>query len=258
MRKRNLILLSTTIALIGSLCSAAMAGNKPELKRSPYDLPLYICHRTTGPIKVDGILNEDSWKKAPTADFWLMGNSFKKATQNTTAKLCWDDKYLYVGFECADTNIYTRYTQHDDALFNDDAVEAFINPSGDLIHYFEFEVSPTNVTYDLKITNPTGNTHTTTYDASWECPGILTATKVIGTVNNDKDTDTGWSVEMAIPLKAFQGAPNCPPINGDRWRMNMFRCGEAPVNEYDNWSLILDPDASFHTPSRFGALVFKK
>lgn len=59
----------------------------------------YVCYRPDGKLKIDGKLNETSWKKAaPTAPFVdISGEGFPTPKYETTAKMLWDDEYLYVG-----------------------------------------------------------------------------------------------------------------------------------------------------------------
>lgn len=59
----------------------------------------YVCYRPDGKLKIDGKLNESSWKKAaPTAPFVdISGEGFPTPKYETTAKMLWDDEYLYVG-----------------------------------------------------------------------------------------------------------------------------------------------------------------
>lgn len=59
----------------------------------------YVCYRPDGKLKIDGKLNESSWKKAAsTAPFVdISGEGFPTPKYETTAKMLWDDEYLYVG-----------------------------------------------------------------------------------------------------------------------------------------------------------------
>ena len=59
----------------------------------------YVCYRTDGKLKIDGKLDEVSWQKAkPTAPFVdISGEGFPTPKYETTAKMLWDDEYLYIG-----------------------------------------------------------------------------------------------------------------------------------------------------------------
>ena len=65
----------------------------------------------------------------------------------------------------------------------------------------------------------------------------------------------GVSVEMAIPFADMLTAPHIPPRAGDVWRANFYRIDRAEDgDEYSAWSPTLR--RNYHTPERFGALVF--
>lgn len=59
----------------------------------------YVCYRPDGKLKIDGKLNESSWNKAAsTAPFVdISGEGFPTPKYETTAKMLWDDEFLYVG-----------------------------------------------------------------------------------------------------------------------------------------------------------------
>ena len=54
---------------------------------------------------------------------------------------------------------------------------------------------------------------------------MLTKVHVDGTINNPSDRDKGWSIEIAIPWKAFISnfRSNNPPKDGDQWKVNFSR-----------------------------------
>jgi hypothetical protein len=59
----------------------------------------------------------------------------------------------------------------------------------------------------------------------WEIPGLKKAVHVEGTINDHRDNDEWWGVEIAFPwrvLKEFSKAP-APPKPGDQWRVNFSR-----------------------------------
>ena len=91
--------------LIGSLFAFAMAGQLwgqglYEKYERMLTLPEgYVCYRVDGKIKVDGKLNEADWQKAQSTSSFvdISGEGFAKPCYDTSAKMLWDDNYLYVG-----------------------------------------------------------------------------------------------------------------------------------------------------------------
>ncbi|MCK4646599.1 MAG: hypothetical protein KAU46_10125, partial [Candidatus Aminicenantes bacterium] len=56
-------------------------------------------------IKIDGLLNEPVWKKAPDAGVFIQLKSDRREPHkiNTSAKILYDDNFVYIGFLCYDT-----------------------------------------------------------------------------------------------------------------------------------------------------------
>src|SRR5262245_56609111 len=60
------------------------------------------CRRAGGPIRINGILDDSAWDNAqPLKDFAVFWQKRKPATA-TTAKLLWDNSYLYFSAEMED------------------------------------------------------------------------------------------------------------------------------------------------------------
>ena len=113
----------------------------------------YVCYRPDGKLKIDGKLNESSWKKAaPTAPFVdISGEGFPTPKYETTAKMLWDDEYLYVGAVLQEEDIKARLTQRDTIIYYDNDFEVFIDPDSDGHNYFEIETNARGVIFDLML-----------------------------------------------------------------------------------------------------------
>jgi carbonic anhydrase/acetyltransferase-like protein (isoleucine patch superfamily) len=223
----------------------------PALKA---ELPLYRCRRATAPVHVDGALDEAAWSAAAPFPPFRRAQDGAEPRFPTELRLCWDDRFLYAAFSCKDTDIRGTMTQHDDAIYNEEVVELFLCPNGDLRHYFELEISPLNVLFDAKVFNPEGDRRTMLVQTEWHAPGIQTAVGVSGTIENPADVDVGWIVEIALPF-ADVGLPG-PPSPGTQWRANFYRIERGEVEEYTGWSPTLKDPADFHVPARFGMIEF--
>ena len=191
--------------------------------------------------------------------------------QKTRLMVTYDDSHLYVSFECADSDIWGTYSQRNDPLYEEEVVEAFLCPTGDLRHYYEFEVSPRNVVFDAKVFSPDLHRGTMQVDRSWDCAGLQTAVRVNGVLHTTRPDErpititststitnshgqSWWSVEMAIPFAAFPEVN--PPARGDVWRANFYRIDRAEPPEFTAWSPTLEDPPNFHVPERFGFLEF--
>ena len=60
---------------------------------------------------------------------------------------------------------------------------------------------------------------------SWDIPGLISKVNIDGTLNDPSDMDKGWSVEIAIPWKAFYNnyRSNESPKDGEQWKVNFSR-----------------------------------
>lgn len=167
--------------------------------------------------------------------------SGKPPVQATEVFCAWTAKELRVRFVCHDVDPWATMTQRDGPLWEEEVVEAFIDPVGDSEAYFEFEVNPLNTVLDLALRRIRSGYRK---DFSWDCEGLRT--KV------DR-TAIGWDAELAIPFTSLVAAP---PKPNDEWRVNFTRI-DRPKNaprELSAWS----PTrlATFHVPERFGTLRF--
>jgi hypothetical protein len=95
------------------------------------------------------------------------------------------------------------------------------------------------------------------FTSAWNGEGIKIATSVVGTLNNDSDTDKYWILEAAIPFSNFtKVAKNTPPKSGEIWHLNLNRLGGKTNPQHSQWSSSQTPDPQFHIPEDFGRVVF--
>ncbi|MFT5087317.1 MAG: hypothetical protein ACI906_001917 [Candidatus Latescibacterota bacterium] len=183
----------------------------------------YEVQRANSPITIDGRLDEYAWEPAAQINqFERILNNYDSISASTRAKMLWDDEYFYFAFTCTDRDMWTLYDKEDDRLWEEEVVEVFIDPDGDGRNYLELEVSPTNTVVDLAIYSVEPEF---TSSVEWDIAGLKTAVQTYGTINDSSDTDTGWSVEIAIPWSAMAKditGGNRPAI-GDNWRLNLYR-----------------------------------
>jgi hypothetical protein len=229
----------------------------------------YLCYRATGPIQVDGRLDEPAWQSAPWTDHFvdIEGDVKPKPRFTTRAKMLWDDQYFYVGAMLDEPHVWGTLTKHDSVIFQDNDFEIFIDPDGDNHEYYEIEINALNTEWDLFLKKPYRDGGPAINE--WEIPGLKTAVHVAGTINNAGDYDTGWSVEFAIPWKVlaeFAHRP-APPREGDQWRVNFSRVEwrhqivdgqyrKVPNTREDNWVWSPQGVIDMHRPGRWGYIQF--
>ena len=217
-------------------------------------VPRYEVRRATSAIVVDGKLDDPAWAAAPAVTFLFPWKERAEPKRKTTARLLWDDRYLYVGYECEDTDITAQYTERDDPTYEDDAVEIFINPRPSALDYYGLEMNVRAVLYDY--VNLWGRKMIKSVDFV----GVQLATNIRGTLNMSGDRDEGWSLELAIPWRNFADLTReLPPAPGAMWTAGLNRLdGPRSNRSLSMWSDPERPSGGFHVPQRFGQLVFVK
>lgn len=233
-------------AVIAGACAAAdFRANLPSI-------PTYEVHKTPAHLVIDGRLDEAAWKQATPIPYQFPWDKQTGAKQNTTARLLWDNDFLYVGWECEDADIVAHYGVHDDPTYKDDAVEIFINPDARQNFYYGMEINARGTVYDYFYAFPRLLIKRVDFE------GLQIASYIRGSLNVRGDQDKGWTIELAIPWRNFvELAPKTPPDPGTVWTINLNRWdGIEPDRRLSQWSDSGLVEASPHNPDRFGRISF--
>jgi len=228
----------------------------------------YVAFRTTTAVRMDGLLDDDSWQVPWTDAFVdIEGRLKERPRLDTRVKMIWDADYFYVAAELREPHVWATLTAHDSVIFQDPDFEVFIDPNGDNHEYYEFEMNALGTTWDLFLPKPYKDDGRPLNN--WEIPGLLKAIHIDGTINNPVDTDRGWSIELAFPWRALaeQARRPAPPTEGDQWRVNFSRV-EWPIDtrtgryekpkgaREDNWVWSPQHVVDMHRPDRWGYVQF--
>lgn len=228
----------------------------------------YACPRATV-HQMTGRLDDAAWDLAPWTDPFMdiLGPSAPAPRFLTRAKMLWDDEFFYVGAWMEEPHLWATLTVHDSVIFHDHDFEVFIDPDGDALRYFEFEVNALGTTWDLYLAKPYRDSGSA--DNSWETHAKV-AVALSGTLNDPSDTDEGWGVEIAFPWSCFaeHGGRSCPPSPGDIWRVNFSRVEwtmdvvngayvKRPGIPEDNWVWSPQGVVDMHQPEQWGFVNFQ-
>jgi hypothetical protein len=197
------------------------------------------------PPVIDGLLNEDAWTAAVRVE--LRDTATGAVPQRpTTAHLLWDSNALYVAFDCQDDDPKPNatFTQRDANLWEEEVVEMFLSPTGELHTYAELEFNPLNTLFDAMILN---NGRRTQVLRDWNMETIQHAVAL---------RSDGWTVEVALPFEEFYTAPRRPPSVGDEWRMNLYRIERSNPKEPELTAWSPTVVRNFHNAQAFGILEF--
>jgi len=167
--------------------------------------------------------------------------------RHTEARLLWSEAALYARFVCCQgeplvVNPMPVTEQKTVGLWERDVCELFIAPgTGVPEKYFEFEAAPTGEWLDLAIRwLPAGR------ETDWDFHSGMTVGAHI--------SKNSITIAMRVPWKAMERTAR----EGERWRVNLFRCvGAGATRGYLAWSPTYTAEPNFHVPEKFGWLEFR-
>ena len=252
------------------------------------------CRKTNESIFIDGNLDKPVWKQAEkTKNFVDLVNG-EQAFFNTQIASLWDDKALYIGFWIEEPSINATFTERDSLIWFDNDVEVFFD--GDDC-YYEFEINAFGTIYEVffiyqdvlkkgsRFDIPQFDLYSNNVDVlsgfqdaarfnkhkrgkrwafmNWDFPGLNSAVKIDGKINDPSSIDRGWTVELAFPWEGFKvlsPQKNWPPKNGDQLRAQFFRFEYLRFNGKSSdsiaWSLNEHGSYDSHIPENFAYLHF--
>ena len=186
--------------------------------------------RTSLPVKIDGDLNEEAWKKAPLlTGFIEMRPTFGLAEDEknkTEVYLLYDDNAIYMGGICHEPDrdsISTEFAGRD-AVGVNDFIGILFDTYRDQINGLGFYVTPLGEQFDLKYSLGFE-------DGSWNSV-YQTHTKIIS---------GGWTFEMRIPYSAIRFSKE----KVQNWGINLIRRRSKSGRQF-SWNPI--------DPNKFGVM----
>lgn len=271
--KSSFILFSAILALI--TLSAKAQETTPKITQLLQEPKSYVIHKTSDPITIDGLGNENDWKKAEWTSYFkdIEGDAKPNPTYATRTKMLWDNEYLYIYAELEEPHIWGSLKNHDDIIFHDNDFEVFISNEEFAQEYFELEINTLGTIFDLLLGRPYRNGGKAIID--WDIKGLKSAVHIEGTLNDPTDTDKYWAVEFAIPFKSISLSGHTKkPKEGDLWRINFSRVQWQHIikdGKYEkrrgengrfipenNWVWSPQGLINMHFPERWGYLSFSE
>lgn len=230
--------------LAGVLLGAAVSAASPSLPSARQ--PEYSAGRTEASPAALLSASSPEWDAADSV-------AWGPAPYETRFRALWSAAGLHLRFDADDDAPWHTLTRRDDPIWEEEAVEIFLDPEGDG-RYVEVELSPANVVCDLRraapgapaadpIPVPSG-----VMDRGFEVEGLRTAAI---------RTPDGWTGTMFLPWRGLglRGAPE----PGTTMPFNVFRIerpgGPSAPDEgavFAAWSPTGSP--SFHVPEAFRPL----
>lgn len=208
-------------------------------------------------FEFDGKVEDAFWKRIPILDLDPMGNAPKMPTW---VKVFSTDEHLIVGARMADRHAWGTLKERDSSTWTEEVLEVFIDVNGDGKDYLELQITPTGTIFDAHFVERLGRGEGTREDQikkakAFNIEGLEALVDVQGTVNDDSDKDTAWTVEMKIPLKSIPGLEGAPKQD-DTWAVNIYRFDRPSDKETHAYGWSTAPRGDFHQVDKFGEFKF--
>ena len=253
MKTRLAVAGGITLCIAALMCGCVKIPGIPALKRRSApkrpEPPSYVCRKTIGTITVDGVLDENDWKRPWRAEVGVRHTTDGRRSVKPMGyvTMLYSDEAFYLGFEIRDHDVRGEGEERDGAGTEppNDIVLFFIDVNGDDEHFFEFQLNPLNGLNDLFILRPRAKsrlserlTYGLMFFEGYDVPECQSAVAVQGTVNEPGDTDKGWTAEVMLPFKSLMMPAQRPgTAAGDTWRVQVaFQTGTDKGHRYHVWA----------------------
>jgi hypothetical protein len=194
------------------------------------DPPRLQARRATGPVVVDGRLDEADWAMAPSADRFrqIEPDQGSPASFDTEVRVLYDAENLYVSARCHDSEgaagVRVRNLRRDFDFSTDDVFGVSFDTFRDGQNAMVFQTNPWGARRDQEVLD--SDLQDVEWDAAWR-------------VRAQRDS-AGWTAEMAIPWRTLRYPPHAR-----EWGVNFVRVIRR-LNETTGWS----PWPRAYTPYR--------
>lgn len=189
-------------------------------------------------IELDGRLDESVWELAPLAGGFTMMEPQRggRSSQTTTFKVLYDDKAVYFGVACFETDpaLTSSTLARRDNMRNSDLVSIYIDPYLDRASGYNFRVNPHGVLADAQVANQ--------WNRDWNWDAVWDA-------RTHRDA-RGWYAEVAIPFSSIRYRPG----DGRAWGLQVYRWmhGRGEDSGWVGWPRDADDTGFF---AHFGTLT---
>ena len=176
-------------------------------------------HKTSSPVKVDGIMDDAAWKDAETTSsfFMVLPMDTSLARVHTEVKMCFDDNNIYLVAVChksAPGPYFVESLRRDFAFGKNDNFLLFMDPFNDLTNGFSFGANAAGAQWDGTMYEGSK------VDLNWD-------NKWVSKVKNYTDK---WVFEMALPFSSIRYKKGIT-----KWGINFSR-NDLRTSEKSSWA----------------------
>ncbi|OQA88239.1 MAG: hypothetical protein BWY31_00401 [Lentisphaerae bacterium ADurb.Bin242] len=181
-------------------CFYLQQGERPEI----------IAVYTPSPVKLDGKLDEEIWKKAPVYTMKHVKTFFSTSSREVQryfqkgvvnpgyVRLLWDPDYLYVGMELFDEDVVAEGKEDQEIHTAKGDVAVVCLKPANRSWFWELHVTP-RAHKTTSFTFCRGRSGLQNNSRKGVLKGMHAGAFVSGTLNNPEDRDIKWTAEIAIP-----------------------------------------------------------
>ena len=214
---------SNLAAVMPSLSEGITPQATPKSKIPPVSIspekakPVSIPRFENTPV-IDGSLDDEVWKDAAVfKDFYQTDpGDNTRPSQPTEVMIGYDAKFLYFAFRAFDEPGKVRATiARRDQIFDDDYVGIYLDTFNDQRRAYALFFNPLGIQHDGVFVE--GGGEDSSVDLVMESKGVV--------------TDTGFTVEIAIPFKSLRYEAG----KGKVWGLQLYRRIKHANNELDSW-----------------------
>jgi Carbohydrate family 9 binding domain-like len=248
---------SQTRTVISAQPEGCMVGDPISTQMCTYT-KYTILKTAVSPI-IDGKLDEYALANSVSFSPSAGGNT-------VTVKALWDSEALYLGYEVTDTQLNASVTTRDGSVWNDDSVELFIDTlanGGGSSNPNSPYMLPDDYHVIINILNTQYDSQGTTSGApssSWNSM-LKSAVKFNSTINDNTDTDSGYTIEIKIPWTAlgYAAAPSDDTIMGMSFAVNdLDASGRVWLMWPDNSTIVFENASAWQNVLLSGQTVSDK
>jgi hypothetical protein len=212
------ILLTTFLLLPTMLAAQTNGGVDYSTARFDRKVP---ATRASGPITLDGRLDEAAWQGAPIARDFIQNDprEGQPATYDTEVRMIYDDAALYIGVFAKDDEpdgIIISELRKDFNTGTGDSFQVVIDTFKDERNGYQFAINPAGAKWDAQMANE-GRENNSNWDGVWDVSARI--------------GDDGWYAEMRIPFRTLKFSPDTEQTWGINFQRRLRR-----LNENSYWS----------------------
>ncbi len=192
-----------------------VTGLAPPLARS------LLATRASGPVSLDGVLDEPAWADAPVARGFVQNEPLEgqPASFDTEVRVLYDDRAVYFGVFAHDDEpgfLVVSDLKKDFNTAASDAVLIVIDTFSDQRNGFEFATNPAGAKWDAQMSNE-GRETNANWDGIWDVRTHIAA--------------DGWYAEIRIPFLTLRFSKQDPQTWGLNFQRRLRR-----RNEESHWA----------------------